>query len=104
MLGPLIEATGAAPQVELADPGSAEDGEQDVTLAWTWTLPDEAGTWEYTTQATLRRGEDGWASDLGPDLCPPTSRRASTWTSQPWTRRSARSPIAMAACSTANAR
>lgn len=71
VLGPLIEATGAAPQVELADPGSAEDGERTVTLAWTWTLPDEAGTWEYTTQATLRRGEDGWAPDLGPETYAP---------------------------------
>ena len=71
VLGPLIEATGAAPQVELADPGSAEDGERTVTLAWTWTLPDEAGAWEYTTQATLRRGEDGWAPDLGPEAYAP---------------------------------
>lgn len=71
VLGPLVEATGTAPQVTLADPGTAEDGARTVTLAWTWTLPDEAGTWEYTTQATLRRGEDGWAPELTPEVYAP---------------------------------
>lgn len=71
VLGPLVEATGTAPQVTLADPGTAEDGVRTVTLAWTWTLPDEAGTWEYTTQATLRRGEDGWAPELTPEVYAP---------------------------------
>ena len=71
VLGPLIEATGAAPQVELADSGSAEDGRRTVTLAWTWTLPDGAGTWEYTTEATLERGEDGWAAQLAPEIYAP---------------------------------
>ncbi|ATG52926.1 cell division protein FtsI [Brachybacterium vulturis] len=65
ILGPLLEA-GATAQVALADPGSAQDGTRTATLAWTWTLPDEAGTWEYTTDATLRRGEDGWTADLDP--------------------------------------
>ncbi len=65
ILGPLLEA-GAVPAVSLADPGSAEDGTRTATLAWTWTLPDDAGTWEYTTSATLRRGQDGWAPELGP--------------------------------------
>ena len=71
VLGPLIEAAGAAPQVELADSGSAEDGRRTVTLAWTWTLPDGAGTWEYTTEATLERGEDGWAAQLAPEIYAP---------------------------------
>lgn len=71
VLGPLIEATGAAPQVEVADPGTAEDGARTVTLAWTWTLPDEAGTWEYTTEAALERGEDGWAAQLAPETYAP---------------------------------
>ena len=71
VLGPLIEATGAAPQVELADSGSAEDGRRTVTLAWTWILPDGAGTWEYTTEATLERGEDGWAAQLAPEIYAP---------------------------------
>ena len=71
VLGPLIEATGAAPQVELADAGTAEDGVRTATLAWTWTLPDDAGTWEYTTEATLRRGEDGWAAELRPEVYAP---------------------------------
>ncbi|NMA78411.1 MAG: cell division protein FtsI, partial [Actinomycetales bacterium] len=71
VLGPLIEATGAAPQVEVADPGTAEDGARTVTLAWTWTLPDEAGTWEYTTEAALERGEDGWAAQLAPEAYAP---------------------------------
>ncbi|MDN5901373.1 MAG: cell division protein FtsI, partial [Brachybacterium sp.] len=65
ILGPLLEA-GAVPQVSLADSGDARDGTRTATLAWTWTLPDEAGTWEYTTQATLRRGEDGWTAELDP--------------------------------------
>ena len=65
ILGPLHEA-GATAQVEVADPGTAEDGTRTATLAWTWTLPDEAGTWEYTTEATLERGEDGWAPALEP--------------------------------------
>ena len=65
ILGPLLEA-GAVPEVALADPGSAEDGTRTATLSWSWALPDDAGTWEYTTQATLRRGEDGWAPDLDP--------------------------------------
>lgn len=71
VLGPLIEATGAAPQVTLADAGTVEDGARTVTLAWTWTLPDDAGTWEYTTQTTLRRGEDGWAPELTPETYAP---------------------------------
>src|SRR5690606_10079132 len=33
---------------------------------WTWTLPDDAGTWEYSTTATLTKGEDGWAPQLTP--------------------------------------
>ncbi|MDN6328889.1 MAG: penicillin-binding transpeptidase domain-containing protein [Brachybacterium sp.] len=65
ILGPLLEA-GAVPEVALADPGSAEDGTRAATLEWTWTLPDEAGTWEYTTQAMLRRGENGWSAELEP--------------------------------------
>src|SRR5690625_1275445 len=80
ILGPLIEATGQAPQVELADAGSAEDGQRTATLEWTWTLPEEAGTWEFTTEATLRRGDDGWSAELDPGRRPPgraprTSRR-----------------------------
>ena len=71
VLGPLIEATGAAPQVTLADAGTAQDGARTATLAWSWTLPDDAGTWEYTTQATLRRGEDGWAAELTPETYAP---------------------------------
>ncbi|MGO1228365.1 MAG: penicillin-binding transpeptidase domain-containing protein [Brachybacterium sp.] len=71
ILGPLIEASGAAPQVELVDAGTAEDGARTATLAWTWTLPDDAGTWEYTTEATLRRGEDGWAAELRPEVYAP---------------------------------
>ena len=71
ILGPLIEATGQAPQVELADAGSAEDGQRTATLEWTWTLPEEAGTWEYTTEATLRRGDDGWSAELDPEVFAP---------------------------------
>ncbi|MGP9537955.1 penicillin-binding transpeptidase domain-containing protein [Brachybacterium sp. AOP43-C2-M15] len=71
VLGALIEATGEAPQVELADAGSAEDGTRTATYAWTWTLPDDAGTWEYTTEATLHRGEDGWAVQLDPAVLGP---------------------------------
>ncbi|HEX7352255.1 penicillin-binding transpeptidase domain-containing protein [Brachybacterium sp.] len=65
ILGPLLEA-GAAPSVELTDPGSAEDGARTVDLAWSWTLPEDAGTWEYTTEASLHRGEDGWVAQLDP--------------------------------------
>ncbi|PCC40797.1 cell division protein FtsI [Brachybacterium alimentarium] len=71
ILGPLIEATGAAPEVELADAGTADDGLRTATLDWTWTLPDDAGTWEYTTEATLHRGEDGWSADLTPEVFAP---------------------------------
>lgn len=71
ILGPLIEATGEAPQVELVDAGSVEDGARTATLGWSWTLPEEAGTWEYTTQATLRRGEDGWSAELEPEVFAP---------------------------------
>lgn len=73
VLGELREA-GATPEVTLADAGEAQDGARTATYAWTWTLPDEAGTWEYTTTATLERGEDGWAPSaltpaaLAPDL------------------------------------
>ncbi|WP_114854491.1 penicillin-binding transpeptidase domain-containing protein [Brachybacterium sp. YJGR34] len=73
VLGPLLEATGQDPAVELVDAGSAEDGRRTATLRWTWTLPDDAGTWSYTTEAALERTEDGWVPDLvassfGPDL------------------------------------
>lgn len=71
ILGPLIEATGQAPQVELVDAGSAEDGIRTATLGWTWDLPEEAGTWEYTTEAVLRRGDDGWDADLDPEAFAP---------------------------------
>ncbi len=73
VLGELREA-GATPEVTLADAGEAQDGARTATYAWTWTLPDEAGTWEYTTTATLERGEDGWTPSalppaaLAPDL------------------------------------
>jgi len=73
VLGELREA-GATPEVTLADAGEAQDGARTATYAWTWRLPDEAGTWEYTTTATLERGEDGWAPSaltpaaLAPDL------------------------------------
>lgn len=70
ILGPLLEA-GAVPAVELADPGGEEDGTRTSTLHWTWTLPEDAGNWEYTTEATLRRGEGGWSADLAPSAYAP---------------------------------
>src|SRR5699024_11050857 len=100
VLGPLLEA-GAVPEVALADPGSAEDGTRTATLSWSWALPDDAGTWEYTTQATLRRGEDGWAPDLDPRPTRPTSQRPSTSRSPRSTRSSAASPTATAPCCSA---
>lgn len=65
VLGALRDA-GATPEVSLADPGEAQDGTRTATYDWTWTLPDDAGTWEYTTSATLTEGEDGWAPQLTP--------------------------------------
>lgn len=65
MLGALRDA-GATPEVTLADAGEAQDGSRTATYDWTWTLPDDAGTWEYTTTATLTKGEDGWAPQLTP--------------------------------------
>ncbi|MGP9680762.1 penicillin-binding transpeptidase domain-containing protein [Brachybacterium sp. AOP3-A1-3] len=71
VLGPLLEAVEAPPQVELVDAGDAENGTRTATLQWTWTLPQDAGTWEYTTEAVLRRGEDGWAAQLAPTVFAP---------------------------------
>lgn len=65
VLGALRDA-GATPEVTLADAGEAQDGTRTATYDWTWTLPDDAGTWEYTTTATLTKGEDGWAPQLTP--------------------------------------
>lgn len=65
VLGALRDA-GATPEVTLADAGEAQDGTRTATYDWTWTLPDDAGTWEYTTSATLTKGEDGWAPQLTP--------------------------------------
>ena len=65
VLGALRDA-GATPEVSLADPGEAQDGTRTATYDWTWTLPDDAGTWEYTTTATLTKREDGWAPQLTP--------------------------------------
>ncbi|GAA1484078.1 penicillin-binding transpeptidase domain-containing protein [Brachybacterium fresconis] len=71
VLGQMLEATGEPPQVELADAGGVEDGVRTATLEWTWTLPHEAGTWSYTTQATLQRTEEGWAAQLDPAVLGP---------------------------------
>ena len=65
VLGALRD-TGATPEVALADAGEAQDGTRTATYDWTWTLPDDAGTWEYTTTATLTKREDGWAPQLTP--------------------------------------
>ncbi|MEY8655071.1 penicillin-binding transpeptidase domain-containing protein [Brachybacterium paraconglomeratum] len=65
VLGALRDA-GATAEVALADAGDAEDGTRTATYDWTWNLPDDAGTWEYTTTATLTKGEDGWAPQLTP--------------------------------------
>ncbi len=65
VLGALRD-TGATAEVALADAGEAQDGTRTATYDWTWTLPDDAGTWEYTTTATLTKGEDGWAPQLTP--------------------------------------
>ena len=65
VLGALRDA-GATPEVTLADAGEAQDGTRTATYDWTWTLPDDAGTWEYTTTATLTKREDGWAPQLTP--------------------------------------
>ncbi|TDP79214.1 cell division protein FtsI/penicillin-binding protein 2 [Brachybacterium sp. AG952] len=65
VLGALRDA-GATPEVTLADAGEAQDDSRTATYDWTWTLPDDAGTWEYTTTATLTKGEDGWAPQLTP--------------------------------------
>lgn len=65
VLGALRDA-GATPEVSLADPGEAQDGTRTATYDWTWTLPYDAGTWEYTTSATLTKGEEGWAFQLTP--------------------------------------
>ena len=70
VLGALREA-GATPEVTLADAGEAEDGTRTATYDWTWTLPEDAGTWEYSTTATLERGEDGWAPQLVPSALAP---------------------------------
>jgi cell division protein FtsI/penicillin-binding protein 2 len=71
VLGALRE-TGASPEVALADAGTVEDGTRTATYAWTWTLPDDAGTWEYTTTAILERGDGGWTpSDLAPSALAP---------------------------------
>ena len=70
VLGALREA-GATPEVTLADAGEAEDGTRTATYDWTWTLPEDAGTWEYTTTASLERGEDGWAPQLVPSALAP---------------------------------
>ena len=50
VLGPLHEA--GATRRSGRRCRQAEDGTRTATLAWTWTLPDDAGTWEYTTEAT----------------------------------------------------
>ena len=71
VLGAMLEATGEPPKVELADAGSAEDGTRTATLQWTWTLPHEAGTWRYTTEATLERTAEGWAAQLDPSVFAP---------------------------------
>src|SRR5690606_8376282 len=65
VLGALRD-TGATAEAALADAGDAEDGTRTATYDWTWTLPDDAGTWEYSTTATLTKGEDGWAPQLTP--------------------------------------
>ena len=65
VLGALRD-TGATAEVALVDAGDAEDGTRTATYDWTWTLPDDAGTWEYTTTATLTKREDGWAPQLTP--------------------------------------
>ena len=65
VLGALRDA-GATPEVTLADAGEAQDGTRTATYDWTWTLPDDAGTWEYSTTAILTKGEDGWAPQLTP--------------------------------------
>ena len=70
VLGALREA-GATPEVTLADAGEAEDGTRTATYDWTWTLPEDAGTWEYSTTASLERGEDGWAPQLVPSALAP---------------------------------
>lgn len=70
VLGDLREA-GATPEVTLADAGEAEDGTRTATYDWTWTLPEEAGTWEYSTTASLEQGEDGWTPQLVPSALAP---------------------------------
>jgi len=66
-----VRETGATSTVSLADAGQAKDGTRTATYAWTWTFPDDAGTWEYTTTATLAKGDDGWAPQLDPAALAP---------------------------------
>jgi cell division protein FtsI/penicillin-binding protein 2 len=67
ILGDLTEATGAEPTVEVGDVTKADDGTRTATLDWSWTLPHDAGTWEYSTTAALEREDGSWAAQIAPE-------------------------------------
>jgi cell division protein FtsI/penicillin-binding protein 2 len=70
-LGDLQDASGKAPSVDVSKVEKGDDGTRTATLDWSWTLPHDAGTWDYTTTATLTKDGDTWAASLDPaELAP----------------------------------
>ncbi|UQN29357.1 penicillin-binding transpeptidase domain-containing protein [Brachybacterium kimchii] len=70
-LGDLQDATGKAPSVDVSKVEKGDDGTRTATLDWSWTLPHDAGTWDYTTTATLTEDGDTWAASLDPSELAP---------------------------------
>ncbi|MBK0331754.1 cell division protein FtsI [Brachybacterium sp. MASK1Z-5] len=70
-LGDLQDATGKAPSVDVSKVEKGDDGTRTATLDWSWTLPHDAGTWDYTTTATLTEDGDTWATSLDPSELAP---------------------------------
>jgi cell division protein FtsI/penicillin-binding protein 2 len=71
VLGDLQDASGKAPSVDVSKVEKGDDGTRTATLDWSWALPHDAGTWDYTTTATLTKDGDTWAATLDPaELAP----------------------------------
>ncbi|PWH07483.1 cell division protein FtsI [Brachybacterium endophyticum] len=71
VLGNLSDSSAKDPSVEVDKVVKGENGTRQATFDWSWDLPRKGGSWEYTTTATLKPGDDGWSAELAPDVFAP---------------------------------
>jgi cell division protein FtsI/penicillin-binding protein 2 len=59
------------PKVTVDGVAVKDDGTARISLGYSWTLPNVAKPWTYTTGADMKRNGDGWTISWAPDMLVP---------------------------------